>query len=173
MALFRKVLGPQNVLVKVKYFIARVQPSPSDPNVNVRQETYMRALQAHCPLVEFYYGHFLRHRTSMEHANPPPASVEVWKNEEKGNAAPVPSLRPHAFDWATIPRGHSTAAAWGKCGSSRGNRQSSFRSCQSNNLPQHWRNLSRAMCPEHPATLYACHTSKPRFGEIIALYRPN
>lgn len=84
-ALFQKVLGPQNTLVKVKYFTARVQPSPSDPNVNVRQDAYLRALQAHCPLVELHFGHFLRHRVSMEHANPPPASVEVWKNEEKGS----------------------------------------------------------------------------------------
>ena len=84
-ALFQKVLGPQNKLVKVKYFTARVQPSPSDPNVNVRQDTYLRALHAHCPLIELYYGHFLRHRIPMEHANPPPASVEVWKNEEKGS----------------------------------------------------------------------------------------
>jgi uncharacterized LabA/DUF88 family protein len=84
-ALLQKVLGPQNTLVKIKYFTARVQPSPSDPDVNVRQETYLHALQAHCPLVELYFGHFLRHRISMEHANPPPASVEVWKNEEKGS----------------------------------------------------------------------------------------
>lgn len=84
-ALFRNVLGPQNTLVKIKYFTARVQPSPADPNVNVRQDTYLRALKAYCPLVDLYYGHFLRHRVSMEHANPPPASVPVWKNEEKGS----------------------------------------------------------------------------------------
>jgi len=42
-------------------------------------------LQTHCPLIELYFGHFLRHRIAMEHANPPPASVEVWKNEEKGS----------------------------------------------------------------------------------------
>ena len=84
-ALFQKALGPQNTLVKVKYFTARVQPSPSDPNVNVRQDTYLRALQAHCPLLDLSYGHFLRHRVKMEHANPPPPSVDVWKNEEKGS----------------------------------------------------------------------------------------
>ncbi len=59
-ALFQKVLGPQNKLEKVKYFTARVQPSPRDPNVNVRQDTYLRALQAHCRLVELHFGHFLR-----------------------------------------------------------------------------------------------------------------
>lgn len=84
-ALFEKVLDRQNDLVKVNYFTARVQPSPSDPNVDVRQNAYLRALQAYCPRLELHYGHFLRHRVFMEHANPPPASVAVWKNEEKGS----------------------------------------------------------------------------------------
>ena len=84
-ALFQKLLGPQNTLVKIKYFTARVQPSTSDPTVQDRQDAYLRALQAYCPLVDLYYGHFLRHRISMEHANPPPPSVAVWKNEEKGS----------------------------------------------------------------------------------------
>lgn len=84
-ALFNNVLGPQNELVKIKYFTARIQPSPNDPTVQNRQDAYLRALKAHCPLIELYYGHFLRHRISMEHANPPPSSVEVWKNEEKGS----------------------------------------------------------------------------------------
>jgi len=84
-ALYKKVLGPQNKLVKIKYFTARVQPSPSDPNVNNRQNTYLLALQAYCPLIELHYGHFLRHKVTMEHANPPPLAVDVWKNEEKGS----------------------------------------------------------------------------------------
>ena len=83
--LFRKVLGPENRLARVKYFTARVQASPNDPTVQDRQDAYLRALCAHCPLVELYYGYFLRHQISMEHANPPPANVEVWKNEEKGS----------------------------------------------------------------------------------------
>lgn len=78
-----KVLGPQNKLEKVKYFTARVQPSPRDPNVNVRQDAYLRALQAHCRLVELHFGRFLRHRILS--ANPPPPTLEVWKNEEKGS----------------------------------------------------------------------------------------
>lgn len=83
--LFQNVLGAQNKLVKIKYFTARVQPTHNDPNVNIRQDTYLRALQAYCPLVELHYGHFLRHKISMENANPPPSSVQVWKNEEKGS----------------------------------------------------------------------------------------
>jgi uncharacterized LabA/DUF88 family protein len=84
-SLFLKVLGPQNALVKIKHFTARVQPSPGDPQVNARQDAYLRALEAYCPKVELIYGHFLRHRVSMENANPPPPAVEVWKNEEKGS----------------------------------------------------------------------------------------
>jgi uncharacterized LabA/DUF88 family protein len=46
---------------------------------------YLSALRAHCPRIEIHYGHFLRHRVTTEHANPPPKWVEVWKNEEKGS----------------------------------------------------------------------------------------
>jgi uncharacterized LabA/DUF88 family protein len=84
-ALFGRVLNPRNRLVKVKYFTARVQPTPFDPAAHVRQDIYLRALQAYCPLVELHFGHFLRHRVFMEHATPPPPTVPVWKNEEKGS----------------------------------------------------------------------------------------
>jgi uncharacterized LabA/DUF88 family protein len=84
-ALFQKVIGPQNNLVKVKIFTARVKPTPRDPSVNIRQATYLRALQAHSALVELHFGHFSRHRVQMENANPPPPTVDVWKNEEKGS----------------------------------------------------------------------------------------
>ena len=83
--LFQKVLGPRNHIIKVKYFTAHVQPTPNDPGVGNRQNIYLQALQAHSPLVELHFGHFLRHRISMENCNPPPFSVEVWKNEEKGS----------------------------------------------------------------------------------------
>jgi hypothetical protein len=84
-ALFQKVLGPQNNLVRIKYFTALVQPTPRDPSVHVRQAAYLNALRAYCPLVEVHYGHFLRHRVRIENANPPPNTVEVWKTEEKGS----------------------------------------------------------------------------------------
>ncbi len=84
-ALFRTVLGPQNKLVSVKYFTARVQPTPRDPSVHVRQDAYLRALTAHCPLIDIHYGHFLRHKISAENASPPPNVVQIWKNEEKGS----------------------------------------------------------------------------------------
>ncbi|ACL74015.1 conserved hypothetical protein [Thioalkalivibrio sulfidiphilus HL-EbGr7] len=84
-ALFVRVLGERNNLVRIKYFTAKVQPTAQDPDVSIRQATYLRAIQKHSPKVEVYYGHFLRHRVSMENANPPPRLVHVWKNEEKGS----------------------------------------------------------------------------------------
>jgi hypothetical protein len=38
------------------------------------------------PVVELYCWHFLRHRICTENANPPPPSVEVWKNRRDGRA---------------------------------------------------------------------------------------
>ena len=84
-SLFQKLLGNQNDLIKVRYFTARVQPSASDPNIHVRQDAYLRAMQAHCPLIQLHYGHFLRHSVRMLNVNPPPNTVEVWKTEEKGS----------------------------------------------------------------------------------------
>ena len=45
-ALFHKVLGPQNHLVRIKYFTALVQPTPRDQSVHVRQAAYLGALRA-------------------------------------------------------------------------------------------------------------------------------
>ncbi len=83
--LSKTILGPENVIIKIKYFTARVQPTANDPQVNIRQETYFRALEAYCPEVEAYFGHFLRHRVWAENANPPPSKVQIFKTEEKGS----------------------------------------------------------------------------------------
>ena len=84
-ALFQRVLGPQNQITQIKYFTARVQPTVNEPSVNTRQDAYFRALGLWCPLVQLHFGHFLRHKIRMENASPPPATVAVWKNEEKGS----------------------------------------------------------------------------------------
>lgn len=82
---FPKLLGSQNQLTAIKYYTAKVQPTPHDPAVNARQDAYFQALAALCPLVKVYFGHFLRHEVPMENANPPPARVNVFKTEEKGS----------------------------------------------------------------------------------------
>jgi uncharacterized LabA/DUF88 family protein len=84
-ALFARVLGKQNELLRIRYFTARIQPSTTNAHASIHQDAYLRALRAHCPLVDIHYGHFLRHRVTMENANPPPRSVDLWKNEEKGS----------------------------------------------------------------------------------------
>lgn len=84
-ALFEKALRTANSVKAIKYFTARVQPSPNDPDVNVRQDAYLHAIRSYCPRVQLFYGHFLRHRARMENVNPPPSTVDVWKNEEKGS----------------------------------------------------------------------------------------
>lgn len=83
--LFQQVLGAQNNIVEIKYFTARVKPTPTDPQVHIRQDAYFRAIQAACPLVTLHFGHFLRHKVRMENASRPPATWEVWKTEEKGS----------------------------------------------------------------------------------------
>lgn len=99
--LFRTVLGPQNRLESIKYFTARAKPTPSDPNVHNRQDAYFKALKACCPLIEIQFGHFLRHKTRVENANPPPATVEVWKTEEKGSDV---NLAVHVLNDAWLDR---------------------------------------------------------------------
>ncbi|MES2585667.1 MAG: NYN domain-containing protein [Pseudomonadota bacterium] len=83
--LFKAVLGEENHLVRIKYFTARVQPTDRDPQVNIRQDTYFRALNTHCPEVEIHFGHFLRHKVFAENANPPPNKLQIFKTEEKGS----------------------------------------------------------------------------------------
>lgn len=82
---FDVVLGDRHQVCTVKFFTAKVQDRTQRPGGANRQELYLRALRNFCPRVEIVYGHFLRHRIRMEHAEPPPPSVKVWKTEEKGS----------------------------------------------------------------------------------------
>lgn len=83
--LFEDLFNKQNEIHTIKYFTARVEPTSHDPGVQQRQDAYLRALRKTCPEVEIHYGHFLRHKVKVENANPPPRSIQVWKNEEKGS----------------------------------------------------------------------------------------
>jgi uncharacterized LabA/DUF88 family protein len=80
-------LVPNDQLVAVRYFTARVRPQPSDPQQPQRQQAYLRALGT-LPLVTIHLGHYLSHATRMPLANPRPGgarTVEVIKTEEKGS----------------------------------------------------------------------------------------
>ena len=83
--LFKSLLKPQNEIIKIKYFTAKVRATQTDLSAPQRQETYIRALEKHIPEISVHYGHFLQHRQRMANANPPPNTLEVIKTEEKGS----------------------------------------------------------------------------------------
>ncbi len=80
-------LKPHNQLVGIKYFTAKLNQRPNDPDAPARQEMYLRAL-ATLPNLEITFGHFLTKNVRMLLANPAPGqapAVTVIKTEEKGS----------------------------------------------------------------------------------------
>lgn len=73
---------------KIRYYTARIQPNPHDPDQHVRQQMYLRAL-ATLPDVEIHFGSFLTNVRKMpdsvcwSHGAYRP--LEVVKTEEKGS----------------------------------------------------------------------------------------
>lgn len=85
-ALCRRLL-PEDDIVKIRYFTARVSARGSDEKQPARQEIYLRALRT-LPLLEIHFGHFVRRRVRMPLVNPPAfgsKTAEVFKTEEKGS----------------------------------------------------------------------------------------
>ena len=80
-------LLPSNEVKRVRYFTARVKPRPDDPQVNIRQDAYLRALTT-LPRVTVHLGTFLTKPVRMPLTQPLPSgarTVEVLKTEEKGS----------------------------------------------------------------------------------------
>ncbi|EUA68538.1 hypothetical protein I541_5545 [Mycobacteroides abscessus] len=48
---------------RIRYFTAKVTPTPNDPDIGNRQQVYLRALRT-LPSVSIHEGHFLRHKRS-------------------------------------------------------------------------------------------------------------
>ncbi len=107
-------LKPQNQLVGIKYFTAKLNQRPNDPDAPARQEMYLRAL-ATLPNLEIALGHFLTKNVRMLLANPTPGqspTVEVVKTEEKGSDVNLAVQLVHdahlnRFDCAVIVSGDS------------------------------------------------------------------
>lgn len=78
-------LLPHDNVVAIKYYTARAQGTPDNPQAPTRQQTYLRALGTLAPVVSVHYGHFIRKPVRMANVHPPPNTVEVWKTEEKGS----------------------------------------------------------------------------------------
>ncbi len=78
-----QIILPKNDITLIKYFTARVKPTPYDPDAPARQNVYLRALKAHIPHLEIIEGRFLRVTTTVESG--PGTFVRGQKSEEKGS----------------------------------------------------------------------------------------
>lgn len=91
-ALSQAVLVPENEIIGIKYFTARVRPRPDNPGKPTRQALYLRALGTiHADVV---LGQYLSHDVVMRLSNPRPGEnpfVHVIKTEEKGSDVNIAS----------------------------------------------------------------------------------
>jgi uncharacterized LabA/DUF88 family protein len=85
-ALCRHLL-PKDSIHRIRYFTAKVSARPGDPQLPVRQQTYLRAL-ATLPTVSVHLGVFYVNTARARLAHPPatgPKTAEIIKTEEKGS----------------------------------------------------------------------------------------
>lgn len=85
--LCRRMLKPVHEIVGIRYFTARVQPRPGNPQQAQRQQAYLRAL-ATIPDLSIHYGHFMTRKVNRRLARPPKNGSPnrlVWNTEEKGS----------------------------------------------------------------------------------------
>ena len=75
--LFRLVLKPHHRVATIKYFTARVRPTPNDPSKANRQYLYIETLSRQCPQVNIHFGHFLSHVVPMPRAPEGTGTVNV------------------------------------------------------------------------------------------------
>ena len=72
-------------IVKVKFFTARINSLPNDPDAPNRQNIYLKALKAYRPdKIEIVYGKFLSHNARRPYAPPNSGYANVVLTEEKG-----------------------------------------------------------------------------------------
>ena len=82
-----ELLLPNDQIVGLKYFTAKIISRPNDPLKHIRQQVFLRALRTLSNL-EIIYGHYSEHRKWMRLVNPQPGQskyAEVIKTEEKGS----------------------------------------------------------------------------------------
>lgn len=76
---------PQDNILAIKYFTARVSARPGDPGKPLRQEMFLRALRT-LPGVSIHFGQFRTRPTKLPLSNTtPPKFVWVDRTEEKGS----------------------------------------------------------------------------------------
>jgi len=75
--LAESLLSPKEILHHVHYFTAVVHRSDTDPDQNLRQETYFRALRT-VPALSIHYGKHIPVERTGKLAKPNPASLGLW-----------------------------------------------------------------------------------------------
>jgi len=76
---------PEDNILAIKYFTARVSARPGDPGKPLRQEMFLRALRT-LPGVSIHFGQFRTRPTKLPLSNTmPPKFVWVDRTEEKGS----------------------------------------------------------------------------------------
>lgn len=87
--LSRRMVSAQNHIHLIRYFTARVRANSYKPDQHVKQDQYLRAVQAHCGnCLSIHESQFYQHNVRMPLAHPVPGgprTVEVIKSEEKGS----------------------------------------------------------------------------------------
>jgi hypothetical protein len=86
-ALCGRLLRPTHEIVGIRYFTAKVQPRPNNPQQAQRQQAYLRAL-ATIPGLSVHFGHFLTRKVNRRLARAPRGGSPnrlVWNTEEKGS----------------------------------------------------------------------------------------
>jgi uncharacterized LabA/DUF88 family protein len=78
-----QLIPPDMTIDKIRYFAAAVSARPSDQDIHVRQQTYLRALRT-TPNLEIHLGTCLQSRARMMRPDLS-GTVEVFKTEEKGS----------------------------------------------------------------------------------------
>src|SRR5439155_16248415 len=82
-----RLLLPDYQLNRLRYFTARITARPADPGKPHRQDAYLRALRT-IPYLTIHEGFYLESTQRCRLVNPVaglPATVEVFKTEEKGS----------------------------------------------------------------------------------------
>lgn len=75
---------PNDTIARVRYFTADISGRGGDKQKAERQQVYMRALRT-LPNLHVHKGRYLRTKATRPVVTPPPAQIEIWKDEEKGS----------------------------------------------------------------------------------------
>lgn len=88
-----QIILPQNQIVEIHYYTARVSKRDDDPTQPLRQQAYLRALSS-IPNTKIVYGHFLNQKKRRKLADEP-GFAKVILTEEKGSDANLASQFVH------------------------------------------------------------------------------